>query len=104
MHEKVQRKYRASLKCALQSRNLNVAYSLWKEAIASRKDPRVKEYAELVACPGSPFYVSLNTKTIGSQGKLCGNVHIFMGIEFGKINTHFSDFTSPVRIGSNYKL
>ena len=93
VHEKVQRKYRAPLKCALQSRNLNVAYSLWKEAIASRKDPRVKGYAEVVACPDSPFYVSLNTKTIGSQGKLCGNVHIFMGIEFGKINTHFSDFT-----------
>ena len=63
----------------------------------------MKGYAAVVASPTCPFYPSFNPDTIGQNGKLAGQVHIFMGIEFGKVTTTFFEFSEPVQIGSSYR-
>ena len=100
---KVPSKYQSRIRRTLKKRQMNAAYSLWKEAIAARKDPRVKGYAEVVASPTCPFYLVFNPDTVGRNGKLSGRVHIYMGIEFGKLTAPYSEFPEPVRIGSNYR-
>ena len=103
LHERVLSKYETKMKSALRKRHVNAAQSMWKESIASVRDPRLKGYAEVMASPLSPFYLCFNTKSIGRKGGFEGNIHVFMGIEFQSLQQPFGIFPQPVRIGSCYR-